>query len=292
VRAVVGERSAPRAAVAGVALVSGGPVEVRGNPGDAMRRLVQEVMERVLAGHRPPSVSLSVIGTTLSPIEWLAEAVTLDRQRIVAEAIALLDADGLEGVTLRKLAVRLGVRQPTLYWHLPNKAALITAIADAILEEELAGMAPPGPDERWQDWLIGLAERLRLALLAHPDGARVISASQLSVRMAAFSELAFSTLVARGVPLRQARLIVLAVEHFTVGHILEEQTGPPDADAVKGFDLAAFTATYPTVVAGISEYFHDGRTVDDLFRDCVTLIVDGPPARDDGTGRPGAVQPR
>jgi TetR/AcrR family tetracycline transcriptional repressor len=83
--------------------------------------------------------------------------VTLDRQRIVAEAIALLDADGLDGLTLRKLAARLGVRQPTLYWHLPNKAALITAIADAILDEQFATMAPPGPDERWQDWLIGLA---------------------------------------------------------------------------------------------------------------------------------------
>jgi TetR/AcrR family tetracycline transcriptional repressor len=97
--------------------------------------------------------------------------------------------------------------------------------------------------------------------------------------MAALSELAISTLVARGVPLRPARLIVLTVEHFTVGHTLAEQTGPPDADATKGFDLAAFTAAYPTVIAGISDYFHDGRTVDDLFRDCVTLIVDGPPAR-------------
>lgn len=210
----------------------------------------------------------------------------LDKQRIVAEAIALLDADGLDGVTLRKLAVRLGVRQPTLYWHLPSKAALITAIADAILDEQLTDIAPPGPDERWQDWLIGLAERLRRALLAHPDGARVISASQLSIRMAALSELAISTLVASGVSLRPARLIVLTVEHFTVGHILAEQTGPPDADAATGFDLAAFTAAYPTVVAGISDYFHDGRTVDDLFRDCVTLIIDGPPARGDGTERP------
>jgi TetR/AcrR family tetracycline transcriptional repressor len=97
--------------------------------------------------------------------------------------------------------------------------------------------------------------------------------------MAALSELAISTLVARGVPLRPARLIVLTVEHFTVGHILAEQAGPPDADATTGFDLAAFTAAYPTVIAGISDYFHDGRTVDDLFRDCVTLIIDGPPAR-------------
>jgi TetR/AcrR family tetracycline transcriptional repressor len=199
----------------------------------------------------------------------------LDKQQIVTEAIALLDADGLDGVTLRKLAARLGVRQPTLYWHLPNKAALITAIADAILEQHFPKMAPPEPGERWQDWLIGLAERLRSALLAHPDGARVISVSQLSLRMAAISELAISTLVACGVSLRQARLIVLTVEHFTVGHVLEEQAPRPDADAAPGFDMADFTTAYPTVVAAITEYFQHDHTVDDLFRDCLGVIIEG-----------------
>jgi len=116
-------------------------------------------------------------------------------------------------------------------------------------------MSPPGPDERWQDWLIGLAERLRRALLDHPDGARIISASQLSVTMAAISELAMSSLVARGIPLRQARVIVLTVERFTVGHVLEEQAPRPDADALKDFDMATFAEQHPTVVAAIADYF-------------------------------------
>ena len=47
--------------------------------------------------------------------------MALDRERIVAEAVALLDADGLEHVTLRKLAARLGAQAPTLYWHMKNK---------------------------------------------------------------------------------------------------------------------------------------------------------------------------
>ena len=113
--------------------------------------------------------------------------MTLDRQRIVAEAVALLDAEGLDGVTTRKLAARLGVQSPTLYWHVPNKAALVTAIAEAILDQEFGDMAPPGPDEPWPHWLAGIAERLRRALLAHPDGARIISISQLSRTMAARS---------------------------------------------------------------------------------------------------------
>jgi AcrR family transcriptional regulator len=201
--------------------------------------------------------------------------LALDRKRIVAEAVALLDAEGLDGVTTRKLAARLGVQSPTLYWHLPNKAALVTAIADAILDQQFGDMSPPELNQHWQDWLSGLAERLRRALLAHPDGARVISASQLSRTMAAISELAMSTLVARGVPLRQARVIVLTVERFTVGHVLEEQAPRPDADALKNFDMAAFAEQYPTVVAAIADYFRPGRTVDDLFRDCLEVVIEG-----------------
>jgi TetR/AcrR family tetracycline transcriptional repressor len=205
--------------------------------------------------------------------------LTLDRQRIVAEAVALLDAEGLDGVTTRKLAARLGVQSPTLYWHLPNKAALVTAIADAILDQQFGDMSPPEPDRPWQDWLSDLAGRLRRALLAHPDGARVISASQLSRTMAAISELAMSTLVARGIPLRQARVIVLTVERFTVGHVLEEQAPRPDAESLKDFDMAAFAEQHPTVVAAIAEYFRPGRTVDDLFGDCLQVVIAGAAAK-------------
>lgn len=205
--------------------------------------------------------------------------MALDRQRIVTEAVALLDAEGLEGVTTRKLAARLGVQSPTLYWHIPNKAALVTAIAEAILEQQFPELTPPEPAERWQGWLLGIAERLRRALLAHPDGARVISASQLSLKMAAISELAMSSLVRHGLPLRQARLIVLTVERFTVGFVLEEQSARMDPEELNGFDLATYTEAYPTVVAGVTEYFQPGRTVDDLFRECLELIIEGPAAR-------------
>ncbi|GAA2659218.1 TetR/AcrR family transcriptional regulator C-terminal domain-containing protein [Paractinoplanes durhamensis] len=200
--------------------------------------------------------------------------MTLDRRRIVDEAVALLDAEGLENVTLRKLAARLGVQAPTLYWHLPNKAALITAIAEQILTP--LPTVPLSPGERWQDWLIALAERLRKAMLAHPDGARVVSAAHLSLNQAAISETAMRTLVEQGLPLHQARVTVLTVEHFTLGYVLSEQAPRPDEESLKGFDAEAFTQNHPTVIAGITEYFKPGRTPDDLFRECATLIVEGP----------------
>ncbi|HEX6685822.1 MAG TPA: TetR/AcrR family transcriptional regulator C-terminal domain-containing protein, partial [Candidatus Limnocylindrales bacterium] len=166
--------------------------------------------------------------------------MALDRPRIVAEAVALLDEGGLDGVTLRRLAQRLGVQAPTLYWHIRNKARLINELGEAILADQLASPTPAQDGQPWHDWLIGLAQRLRRAMLAHPDGARVVSAAHLSMTMAAVSELAMSTLVERGPPLHRARLTVLAVQHFTIGHVLAEQSPPPDKAAVDGFDQEAF----------------------------------------------------
>ncbi|HEV2634226.1 MAG TPA: TetR/AcrR family transcriptional regulator C-terminal domain-containing protein [Actinocrinis sp.] len=203
--------------------------------------------------------------------------MALDKRQVVTEAVALLDDSGLDEVTLRKLAQRLGVQAPTLYWHIPSKAALVTAIAEEILDRQFpdAALTPPPPDTRWQDWLIGIAEHLRRALLDHPDGARIVSASHLSLKMAAITELAISTLAARGLSLRRARLMVLTVEHFTVGHVLAEQAPRPDEAAVTEFDLDAFGETHPGIIAGITEYFQDGRTPDDLFRECLEVIVEG-----------------
>ncbi|WP_329000513.1 TetR/AcrR family transcriptional regulator C-terminal domain-containing protein [Kribbella sp. NBC_00709] len=194
--------------------------------------------------------------------------MSLDRTKIVDEAVALLDAEGLDGVTLRKLAARLGVQAPTLYWHLPNKAALVTAIAEAIVPDPV----PAAPDQPWHDWLTDFALRLRAALLAHPDGARIVSMAQLSRQTAAWSELAMSTLADRGIPLRNARIIVLTVERFAVGHALEEQSPAPDT---ADFDLEQYRATYPVSMRAITAYFTPGRSVDDLFRDCLEVVIEG-----------------
>jgi TetR/AcrR family tetracycline transcriptional repressor len=199
--------------------------------------------------------------------------VALDKQRIIEEAVALLDERGLDGVTMRTLAARLDVQAPTLYWHVRNKAALVAELADAILSDQLADLKPASADETWRGWLAGVALRLRQAMLAHPDGARVVAAAHVSHALADLAELAMATLVDRGVPLRDARLTVLCVERFTIGHVLEEQSPPPDPETIKDFDQETFARSHPTEVAAITDYFQPGRTIDDVFRDCIELIL-------------------
>lgn len=91
----------------------------------------------------------------------------LSRERIVSAALHLVDRDGLPALTMRKLAAELGVAPMTLYYHVPDKAALEDLIFDAVLGDvDLSGDDPTlDPEER----AVRLGYALRAALLAHPN---------------------------------------------------------------------------------------------------------------------------
>lgn len=200
--------------------------------------------------------------------------MALNRDRIVREAFALLNEDGLDGLTLRRLASRLDVQAPTLYWHIRNKAELLAHLGDAILSP--LKTLPASTCVDWREWLLDTAVRFRDALLAHRDGARVVSAAQLSPAMADFSERVMSVLVTH-MPLRQARLLVLLIERFTLGFALEEQSGAVDPSADSPLEANEIAARYPLLTTAIADYFADGATLEDLYRESLHLIL-VPPA--------------
>lgn len=69
---------------------------------------------------------------------------------IVTEAISLLSEEGIEGVSLRKLAARLGIKAPSLYWHFADKSALLAAILERRFYEGLDSV-PRHHD--WRAWM-------------------------------------------------------------------------------------------------------------------------------------------
>src|SRR6266481_1605251 len=62
----------------------------------------------------------------------MAASVGVKQELIVRAALTLLDEVGLEGLTMRRLATALKIQAPSLYWHFPNKQALLDGMADAI----------------------------------------------------------------------------------------------------------------------------------------------------------------
>jgi TetR/AcrR family tetracycline transcriptional repressor len=203
--------------------------------------------------------------------------VSLTRQQVIDGALDLVDAEGLDALTLRALASRLGVQAPTLYWHVHNKSELLDALADAIMDDALATIHALDSKAEWGEWLLAALSELRRAMMAHPDGARIVSGARQSLRRADFSERAMATLVERGVDLQRARMTVLVGERFTVGYVLEEQAPVPEPGAETP-DAAEIQRRLPTATRAIIEYFSSGRTADDLYRDGLRLILGLPSA--------------
>lgn len=97
----------------------------------------------------------------------------LSRESIARVALDILDEFGLGDVTMRRVAATLGVAPGALYWHIANKQALIAALAELIIAPVV--IAPVVTAQPSQP--LALTRLLRTALLAHRDGADVVSSA-------------------------------------------------------------------------------------------------------------------
>lgn len=194
--------------------------------------------------------------------------MALTREQVLHEALRLSDEKGLDALSLRALAGRLGVQAPTLYWHIANKAALLDALSDAIMDEALAAVPTDAGAPR-QDWLRRAFLALRAAMLRHRDGARIVSGAHDSLRRAEFAELVMVRLVAGGSGRQQAWVLAMAATRYTLGHVLAEQ-GPDAAPSPERAD--EFERRFPLVAGGVAAYFASG-TAEDLYVDGLRLLT-------------------
>jgi TetR/AcrR family tetracycline transcriptional repressor len=178
------------------------------------------------------------------------QRLNLKQERIIAAALQVLDAEGLESLSLRKLAALLDIQAPALYWYFKNKEVLIDYMAEAILAGTFDGLQPCPPDQPWQDWLVQTCQQLRGAMLAHRDGGRIVTGAHLfpALTLGKLLETCLESLISHGVDEEQASLIVSTAIHFTFGRVIEEQS-MPNAEQVATFkaQFAAFLDASPHI---------------------------------------------
>ncbi|MGI5269802.1 TetR/AcrR family transcriptional regulator [Nonomuraea sp. CA-218870] len=93
------------------------------------------------------------------------------REEIVRAAMELLDAEGLDGLSMRKLGARLGAGATSLYWYVANKHELLELVYDEIWGE----MTVPPPEDTWWRQTAGtFAHSMRQVILRHPWSAGLI----------------------------------------------------------------------------------------------------------------------
>ncbi|HHD7737291.1 TPA: tetracycline resistance transcriptional repressor TetR [Providencia rettgeri] len=146
----------------------------------------------------------------------------LDKETIITAALDLLNEVGMEGLTTRKLAQKLRVEQPTLYWHVKNKRALLDALSVEMLKRH-HGHPLPVEGETWQEFLRHNALSFRRALLSYRDGAKVHLGTRPSAEQYATVEKQLQFMIDSGFSLKSGLYAVSAVGHFTLGSALEQQ---------------------------------------------------------------------
>lgn len=201
----------------------------------------------------------------------------LQRDAVIRTALDLLDEVGIDGLSTRRLAERLGVQSPALYWHFRNKRALLDAMAAAMMEE--AGMRQPvEPGADWRDWMAEDARRFRRALLSRRDGARLHAGTRPEPAEFAAVESETALLCAQGLSPADALRAEIAIGRYVVGWVLEEQADAADAAEREGERMAAADlAAYPTLAEGMAAV--RDADPDAAFDYGLGLLLDGIAAR-------------
>jgi len=204
--------------------------------------------------------------------------MALEQAMVIRAALALLNEVGLDGLTVRRLAERLGVQNPALYWHFKNKQELLNRMAETLLTDAFAEMMPPANPADWAPWLAEVAHRFYGALLACRDGARVMAEADLAQgQMHVVMDLALQVLVAAGFDLHVAFTGIVTLIDYALGAAFEEQSEPLHTRPVKDeaqfpFDGKRFP-TLARIVNAAPDADQDRRATG--FAAGVALIIAG-----------------
>jgi len=96
----------------------------------------------------------------------------LTRERIVGTALSLVDREGLKTLSMRRLGLELGVDPMAVYYHIPNKGALLDAIVEAVMAE--IDLTLDDPSDPAEERILCAARAYRDALLAHTNALPIV----------------------------------------------------------------------------------------------------------------------
>ena len=150
--------------------------------------------------------------------------IGLSKAAVVQAALDVLNEDGMDGVTVRAVARRLGVQAPALYWHVKNKQELLDEMGTEIWRRVSQELLALGSDIAWREGLIAYATIVRRALLSHRDGAKAFSGTYLTdAGVLEQQEPMLAQMSAAGFTLEATVRAYSLLYSFTVGFCIEEQ---------------------------------------------------------------------
>ncbi|MFJ8921036.1 transcriptional regulator, TetR family [Streptomyces sp. LamerLS-316] len=164
--------------------------------------------------NNPSRVSVWLDRRTPSRTRKADQPAGLDRDRITAASVRLLDADGLAKFSMRRLAAELDVTAMSLYWYVDTKDDLLELALDTLYEE-----IPATPEDAdWRDRLRELATSYRKMFVRHPWAAGLVgSFLNIGPHSMLFSYAVQDVIRATGLPLERQTGAMAAVFQFVYG---------------------------------------------------------------------------
>ena len=174
----------------------------------------------------------------------------ISREAIVAAAIALLDRDGYDALSMRALADELGTGAASLYWHVGSKDGLLDLVMDELIGEVAVPEADPA---RWREQVKEVARAQRAVSLRHPYIVRVsIGRIPLGPNALRLNEQVLAIMRAGGLPpvlaVQGFLLLIEVINGFTLdetgvsGDQEPSRSGGPGRDGRHGHRLPEGTA--------------------------------------------------
>jgi AcrR family transcriptional regulator len=199
---------------------------------------------------------------------------------VVAEALTIIAEDGVQALTMRSLAARLGVVPGALYHHVRNKQQLHDLLLDNVLAEVDFNI---GPSLGWTEQLKILAHRLRQVLEAHPGVAGILKTRDpLGPHSLALAEALLGPLQAAGFADRDAGLAFFLLVDYTIGFAVSSPSTSVNEQRVRDpatrgqlhqFFRSLPPDRFPTLVALGEHVWLDNR--DERFTAGLHVLVDG-----------------
>jgi uncharacterized protein YndB with AHSA1/START domain len=147
----------------------------------------------------------------------------LSRERILKAALVLIDKEGVEGLSMRTVAAKLGVEAMSLYRHVTDKSDLLLGVADLVLSE--VDVPPPGTP--WREAMRSRALSAREAFIRHPSSALVVeSCATMTPSRLRYCDAITGLLMADGFDPTLAYQAFLLLDSYVYGFTMQELSWP------------------------------------------------------------------
>jgi AcrR family transcriptional regulator len=154
----------------------------------------------------------------------------ISKRTTLTTALRIVDEEGIDELSIRRLARELNVNGASLYHHFRNKDEILLGVALLALEDARTSAEP---DVDWREWFIDTSRIYRRALIDHPALVALIL-SQHPHRIAlGFYDAAVQMLLNSGVPRRLIIPLIESVESFTLGSLLFTAAAKTDSDDIE-----------------------------------------------------------